>query len=387
MKRYKFHIILLLFIAICLSASAQKRKKVIQKKAPVATNEETPAQKLFKSMLHSTAKVMFIDSVVVNKSDFISHIPLNKESGSIIPYNQFFNKQEQPTSAVYKNEFGDRCYYAKQDTTYGNQIYTMDKTGGKWASPQPAEGIGDEFKNQDNPFLMPDGITLFFAAKGDNSIGGYDIFMTLFDGDTDKFYKPENYGLPYNSTANDYLIAYDDLDTLGWLVSDRYQPEGKVCIYTFVPTYPRIGFDHDTLTDSQLTNYARLTSIKDTWKFGDRDKAMERLHKMMQRATQKQDDNMISFVVNDNITYTSLDDFRSPTNRESYLQLLDMKKILNKNEQKLENDRNEYHQATSHLQREMKDPILREEKEIEQQRAEIQMAEKKIRNAENLLHK
>lgn len=96
---------------------------------------------------------------------------------------------------------------------------------------------------------------------------------------------------------------------------------------------------------------------------------------------------MISFVVNDNITYTSLDDFRSPTNRESYLQLLDMKKILNKNEQKLENDRNEYHQATSHLQREMKDPILREEKEIEQQRAEIQMAEKKIRNAENLLHK
>jgi hypothetical protein len=172
----------------------------------------------------------------------------------------------------------------------------------------------------------------------------------------------------------------------GWSATVT-KPEGKVCIYTFVPTYPRIGFDHDTLTDSQLTNYARLTSIKDTWKFGDRDKAMERLHKMMQRATQKQDDNMISFVVNDNITYTSLDDFRSPTNRESYLQLLDMKKILNKNEQKLENDRNEYHQATSHLQREMKDPILREEKEIEQQRAEIQMAEKKIRNAENLLHK
>ena len=49
------------------------------------------------------------------------------------------------------------------------------------------------------------------------------------------FYIPDNYGLPYNSTANDYFLAIDERNNLGWLISDRYQPEDKVCIYIFVP--------------------------------------------------------------------------------------------------------------------------------------------------------
>ncbi|MFR5270404.1 MAG: hypothetical protein ACLTGI_07025 [Hoylesella buccalis] len=51
--------------------------------------------------------------------------------------------------------------------------------------------------------------------------------MTLFNSEDGTFYKPENYGLPFNSTANDYVLAIDDMYALGWLVSDRYQPEGK----------------------------------------------------------------------------------------------------------------------------------------------------------------
>ena len=47
------------------------------------------------------------------------------------------------------------------------------------------------------------------------------------------FYIPDNYGLPYNSTANDYFLAIDERNNLGWLVSDRYQPEDKVCILYF----------------------------------------------------------------------------------------------------------------------------------------------------------
>ena len=86
---------------------------------------------------------------------------------------------------------------------------------------------------------MADGVTLYFAAQGVNSMGGYDIFMSTFDLDKGVFYSPENIGLPFNSTANDYLLAIDDINHLGWLVTDRRQPEDKVCIYTFVPTASR----------------------------------------------------------------------------------------------------------------------------------------------------
>lgn len=385
MKKNVF--ILLVLLMTSMATYAQKPKIRVQKKNKTSVTEEAPAATLFTSMLPSTAKVMFIDSLVVDKSDFLSKIPLNKESGAVFPYDTFFISDSQPHDALYQNEFGNRCYFSKTDTLYGGQLYVSDKIGDSWTTPQPLNGLGEEIQEPNYPFMMADGITLFFSAKGKGSMGGYDIFMTIFDSESDKFYKPENYGLPYNSTANDYFIAYDDLDTLGWLVSDRYQPEGKVCIYTFVPTYPRMGFDHDALTTPQLTNYARLTSIKDTWHFGNRKNALERLENMLKRNAKKKDNETVCFVVNDNVTYTSLDDFRSPSNRQMYIKLQDMKRMLNENEQNLENKRSAYHNATSNMKREMADGLIREEKEIEQQRENVKMTEKNIRNTENILRK
>ena len=82
-----------LLLAFILPVQAQKRKAV--RKAPVAQPvvvEETPAQRLFKTMLPATAKVLFVDSIVVEKADFIKHIPLSKQAGSISTYEQFFNR-------------------------------------------------------------------------------------------------------------------------------------------------------------------------------------------------------------------------------------------------------------------------------------------------------
>ncbi len=384
MRKYNI-ISISILLMISSMAMAQKYNTIAKKKQKVANIEETTAQRLYNNMLQSTAKVMFIDSIIVDKNDFVKQIPLNHESGKITCYNDFFKTDKYPNSFVYQNEFGNRCYYSKCDTVYGRQIYTIDKLGDDWTKPQPLNGIGDEFIEPNYPFMMADGITLFFSAKGKNSIGGYDIFMTLFDNDTKKFYKPENYGLPFNSTANDYLLVYDELDTLGWLVSDRYQPEGKVCIYTFVPTYPRMGFGHDNITEQQLDGYAKLSCIKNTWKYGDRNSAMDRLHQMMQSSSQKQDNKSISFIINDTITYHSIDDFRSPTDRHLFLELLNMKNTLNKNEQKFDNHRIEYHNSSSHIQQEMINELLMAEKEIEQQKTNIVNMEKKIRNTENLL--
>lgn len=62
-----------------------------------------------------------------------------------------------------------------------------------------------------------------------------------------------------------------------------------------------------------------------------------------------------------------------------------MKNTLNKNEQKFDNHRIEYHNSSSHIQQEMINELLMAEKEIEQQKTNIVNMEKKIRNTENLL--
>ncbi|MCH4148344.1 MAG: hypothetical protein LKF33_07940 [Prevotella sp.] len=375
MKRIS--IIFLLLLTLSATAFAQ-RKQVKPHKTNTAVRQASPEDSLFRAMLPSTAKVMFIDSLVVDKDSFLSYIPLNKESGSL------YSKDGEVNG--YMNEFRNRAYFSEEkDSVTGRKIYTYDKLGNKWSEPMPLEGVGKEFKSQNYPFVMSDGITLFFSAKGRKSMGGYDIFTTMFDSEKGKFYAPENYGLPFNSKANDYLLAIDDLDTLGWLVSDRYLPEGKVCIYTFVPTNPRQSFEADNLPQKELEGYARLTDITDTWDFGNHKQALERLHRMMARNSASTNPDAINFVINDAITYRDIQDFKSATNRQLFLELNGDKGTLNNNEQKLALLRDQYASASSSEKRQMQQEILRLEKEVEQQRTNVHEKEKKIRNSENIL--
>ena len=255
----------LLFAAV--PAGAQKRNAAVKGKAVAAMrNNGNGGRLLFNTLLPATAKVMVIDSVVVGKNDFLRHIPLNAESGKL----SVKNRKGKDFLAQYETELGDRRFYAVGDST-STALYMQTKVGGEWSQQSSLADISDEdYHYQNFPFLCADGVTLFFSATGPNTICGRDIFMTSYDSDKDEWLQPQNYGLPFNSTANDYLLAIDDLDTLGWLVTDRHQHADSVCIYTFVPTQVRKNFTADNLSATQLEHFAQIHSIADTWAFGDR---------------------------------------------------------------------------------------------------------------------
>lgn len=376
----KINIILVLFVFMATTPAYAQKKQAKGHKEKTVLKQNAPEDSLFKAMLPSTAKVMFIDSIVVDKDSFLYHIPLNKESG-------YLYSKDGKTNG-YMNEFRNRAYFSEEtDSTGGRKIYTYDKLGNTWSSPTTLEGVTNEFESQNYPFVMSDGITLFFSAKGSKSMGGYDIFTTMFDSEKGKFYAPENYGLPFNSKANDYLLAIDDLDTLGWLVSDRYQPEGKVCIYTFIPTNPRQNFEADNLSQKELESYALLTKISDTWKFGNQKKALDKLHKIIARNSAETNPDGIFFIINDDVTYHNIHDFKSATNRQLFLELNGDKGVLKNKERKLELFRDQYAKASQNGKQQMQQEILRLEKDVEQQRIYIHEKEKKIRNNENILLK
>lgn len=388
----KISLALSLLLSLCPLAESNAQRKT-NKKTAVKTaaktqraNASEPTKqtsginvKMFESMVPSTAKLMFIDSVVVDKKDFLQKIPLNKESGRITYFNSFFNANKEVNTTVYVNEFNNRSYYAEGDSTRST-IYTIDKLGNKWSKPVKISEINDEFKNSDYPFLCSDGVTLFFGAKGPKSMGGYDIFMTRYNGDDGTWYEPENYGLPYNSTANDYLLAIDDYDQLGWLVTDRRQEEGKVCIYTFVPTSPRQNFESDDLTNKQLNSFARILKIEDTWQFGNREAAIKRVEDLKKRNTQdKKATSNINFVINDNVTYHSINEFKSPAAREKYKQFVALQDKYNQNIATLQQLRDDY---AKNRTKDLAKDILFYEKEVEQQAARIKDLKKIIREQE-----
>ena len=388
----KISLALSLLLSLCPLAESNAQKKT-NKRAVVKTaaktqraNASEPTKqtsginvKMFESMVPSTAKLMFIDSVVVDKKDFLQKIPLNKESGRITYFNSFFNANKEVNTTVYINEFNNRSYYAEGDSTQSS-IYTIDKLGNKWSIPVKINEITTDYQNPDYPFLCSDGVTLFFGAKGPKSMGGYDIFMTRYNGDDGTWYEPENYGLPYNSTANDYLLAIDDYDQLGWLVTDRRQEEGKVCIYTFVPTSPRQNFESDDLTNKQLNSFARILKIEDTWQFGNREAALKRVEDLKKRNTQdKKATSNINFVINDNVTYHSISEFKSPAAREKYKQLVALQDKYNQNIATLQQLRDDY---AKNRTKDLAKDILFYEKEVEQQAARIKDLKKIIREQE-----
>ncbi len=363
-------IIFVILASICLGEAYAQKRRSRKKKAKEEVVEKTPQQKLYDELLYSTAQVMFIDSLVVDKATFLSQIPIPEELGIM---------NEENTDVSYTNEFSNTRITATGDTLTGRHLYISHKYGNEWNEPRQMNELTN--KMADYPFMMADGVTLYFSAEGEGTVGGKDIFRTTYNSDDLTFYEATNMGLPFNSPANDYLLAISDLDEIGWLVSDRNQPEGKVCIYTFEPTPQRKVFAEgtDSLT---LLSYAKIEHIKDTWQFGDRNAALERVANLSSRTNTNKANDKIEFVVNDNKTYTSIADFKSEESKKDFQAIQHNKQKLAQLTNLLNSTREAYAQASNTKKHGFGRQIIELEKETETLTEDIAKAEKALRNRE-----
>ena len=382
MKIRKIVVIALTLLAP-ISMQAQKKKPVV-KKAPVVVVEEPQEDPRITEMREATQQIIFIDSVVVAKDNFLSIIQLNPESGKLDAYDQFFRSEGHPESYVYINEMGNKCYFSDENANSQMQLYTLDKLGEEWSDPLALKGIYNGISEANYPFMMTDGTTFYFAAKGKESIGGYDIFVTRADSENGQFLKPENIGMPFNSEANDYMYVIDELSNIGYFVTDRRQPEGKVCVYMFIPPTSRHIYNSDAYSDAQLHGFADISRIANTWGKGtERKQALERLKAINKANPTQQSKSAINFIVNDRITYTDISQFQAPDSPDLYRELQSTKKQLKETEQLLEKSRNFYAKAKPEDKRVLRTEILDAERQFVRLTNDVKTLEKRIRQSEN----
>ena len=382
MKIRKIAIIALALLAP-VSMQAQK-KKVVVNRPPVVVVEEPQEDPRITEMREATQQIIFIDSVVVAKDDFLSIIRLNPESGKLDAYDQFFRSEGHPESYVYINEMGNKCYFSDENANSQMRLYTLDKLGEEWSDPLALKGIYDGISEANYPFMMTDGTTFYFAAKGKESIGGYDIFVTRADTENGQFLKPENIGMPFNSEANDYMYVIDELSNIGYFVTDRRQPAGKVCVYMFIPPTSRHIYNSDAYSDAQLRGYAAISRIANTWGKGtERKLALERLKAIGKSSAAKQSKSSISFIINDRVTYTDISQFLAPESPDLYRELQSTRKQLKETEQLLEKSRNFYAKAKPEDKRVLRTEILDAERQFVRLTNDVKTLEKRIRQSEN----
>ena len=374
-----------LLVILPSSVDAQKKKSAtkakVKQKTTVVDNE---LEQRLESMRGFTQKVMFIDSVVVSKSKLLSSLNIPDEAGSIQAYNKFFNTTDQPNSIVYLNQLRNKCVFSKF-TDGGWDLYSKEMIGEKWSNAVPLKGLdilGDDV-DINWPFLLSDGTTLYFAAKGEESIGGFDIFMTRYDETTQSYLKPENIGMPFNSIDNDYFFIVDEYDGIGWFATDRNQPEGKVCIYSFIYNNVRENYVVDEYTPEQLRQLSEIHSISQTWTSNQaRLDALEQLTAVYKRKFTQKKKNDFEFVINDELTYTTLTHFRSSEAAELYVDLNELLRKKNKLDSSMERARIAYPTARQPQREQYKQQLLAAEKQSEKYETDIKNLSKKIRRIE-----
>jgi tetratricopeptide (TPR) repeat protein len=87
----------------------------------------------------------------------------------------------------------------------GLDLYLSHKTNGDWG---PAVNLGPEINtefNEDRPFLINNGKTLFFSSQGHENIGGYDIFRSDLQSNG-LWSNPKNLGYPFNTPDDDIFF-------------------------------------------------------------------------------------------------------------------------------------------------------------------------------------
>ena len=273
-------------------------------------------------MLRGTERVTFIDSIVVSRKDMLQRLQLSANAGKVVCLKDVLSEEQlrsgQYGQAGYINELNDRVIFSKSDSTgCANNLHIAYRVGNGWSAPTPLEGMHDVSCEQDFPFMMPDGVTLYYGAQGEESLGGYDIFVTRYNPDTKQYLKAENIGMPFNSPANDYLLAIDESTQIGFLLTDRNQKPDSVCIYAFIPNATRDIYEMSDANKKRVIHAAMLHSISETQTDQEITKsALQRLNQLRaqaQSASTSQGKHL--YVINDHTIYTSLNEFRSETAR------------------------------------------------------------------------
>jgi hypothetical protein len=130
-----------------------------------------------------------------------------------VPFESTINTKAGSESSISIHPDGSKIYFSsnRKGGYGGKDIYCIKRLpNGKWSLPSNLGGMVNTAYDEDAPFISSDGVTLYFASKGHENMGGYDLFKTVSIG-AGVWSEPKNLGYPVNSVKDDiFLSTVDD---------------------------------------------------------------------------------------------------------------------------------------------------------------------------------
>jgi hypothetical protein len=315
--------------------------------------------------------IQIIDSITVNKNAFLSAYYLSKEGGSL---------ENSEGRVIYENPLKNKRYFADKKENGCYRLYSEIKLQNKWSDRKELNLTFDSLENNNYPFVLQDGLTMYFASTGSSSIGGYDLYVTRYNLNNDTYLTPGQLGMPFNSIANDYMMAIDEINNIGYFATDRFQPENQVIIYTFIPNEEIISLNTDN--EEELISRAKIASIRNTWKPDVNYKAyLEQVKSNILKENMKTVKDFF-FVINDDLIYYTLNDFKNDAAKQTFIKARELKKVIDNLEGELDNLRFEYAKSNNSKKRNLQSGILSKEEHLYNLLTQYEQITTNVRNLE-----
>jgi hypothetical protein len=200
-------------------------------------DREIQACKNGKRLLSNLEELVVLDKKQLSEGDYFRSYNLKDIGGKLLvkpdEFRSVADKKKKDKSIVYLPKSNDQLYFAGYGEKGENKdIYIVKKLpSGDWSKPENFGTPINTDYDEDYPFLHPNGKVLYFASKGHNSMGGFDIFKSELDPTTNRWKEPVNLAFPINSPNDDILFITDSLEKIAFFASNRQSPSGKIDVY------------------------------------------------------------------------------------------------------------------------------------------------------------
>jgi len=174
------------------------------------------------------------------------------------------NTEKHESSASYSYDGRTIYFVSDKPGGYGGKdIYVVkaDKKG-KWGIPKNLGKVINTPYDEVGVFMHPDGKTLYFSSKGHKTMGGYDVFKSVFENNV--WSEPVNLGYPINTTDDDVFFSITASGIHAYYSSAKTGGLGGQDIYRIIfnDLIKPLKKDSGVTAKKEITKTNQLTLLK-----------------------------------------------------------------------------------------------------------------------------
>lgn len=193
--------------------------------------------------------------------DFFLFYPLKNFSWRKTPNQLDSLGGDDLSRAIYIPYGTKEIYYSSKDEEGIRNIYTTHLEDSLWSVPALINEQMTSSSDEIYPMLSPDGQSIYFASKGLYGMGGYDLYVSNWNKETNDWDIPVNMGFPYSSPYDDFLFVNTEDGKYSIFASNRECGRDSVIIY--VLEYDSMPVRKAVTDISELRTLTELNPVGD----------------------------------------------------------------------------------------------------------------------------